>query len=103
MNWFSGRLVPDVDPADEEKADEQMNFGFLTGDGSIEDAYIYATAYPAPEGWAALDLPDGAYWHTEGWTGAILPYAAVAAAADPRGELLGFVRAVQAHGRSLMA
>jgi len=30
MNWFSGRLVPDIDPADEESADEQLNFGFVT-------------------------------------------------------------------------
>ncbi|MCU7855219.1 MAG: hypothetical protein KZQ79_05925, partial [Candidatus Thiodiazotropha sp. (ex Lucinoma borealis)] len=25
MNWFSGRLVPGIDPADEERADEQLN------------------------------------------------------------------------------
>ena len=74
MNWFSGRLVPGIDPADEENADEQMNFGFVTGDGSIPDAYFYATAYPAPDGWTDLALPEGAYWHTEGWTGAVLPY-----------------------------
>jgi hypothetical protein len=55
-----------------------MNFGFVTGDDSIDDAYFYATAYPQPDGWSDLDLPDGASWRTEGWTGAILPYAALA-------------------------
>jgi len=35
MNWFSGRLVPGVDPTDEEHADEQLNFGFVTGEGSV--------------------------------------------------------------------
>ncbi|MES9828360.1 MAG: DUF5996 family protein [Candidatus Thiodiazotropha sp.] len=40
LNWFSGRLVPGVDPADAEHADEQMNFGFVTGDESIPDAYF---------------------------------------------------------------
>ena len=37
MNWFSGRLVPGIDPADSESSEEQMNFGFVTGDASIAD------------------------------------------------------------------
>lgn len=102
MSWFSGRLVPDADPADEEHADEQMGFGFVTGDRSIADTYFYATAYPAPDAWTDLALPDGTYWHTHGWTGAVLPYAALVAAADPLGLLLGFLETVQAHGAHLM-
>ncbi len=54
INWFSGRLVPGVDPADEEKADENLNFGFVTGDSSIPDAYFFATAYPEPDKWTDL-------------------------------------------------
>jgi len=103
MNWFSGRLVPGVDPADEESADEQMNFGFVTGDGSIPDAYLYVTAYPAPDNWTELALPEGAYWHTEGWTGAVLPYAAVVAAHNPQQLLLDYLGSLQAHGKKLMA
>ncbi len=103
MNWFSERLMPGMGPADEENADEQMNFGFLTGDGSIPDAYFYATAYPAPNNWTDLALPDSAYWHTEGWTGAILPYAAVAASDRPLEPLLDYLRNLQTHGASLMA
>ena len=103
MNWFSGRLVPGIDPADEESADEQMNFGFVTGDGSIADAYFYTTAYPVPRNWADLALPEGAYWHTEGWTGAILPYAAVVASGQPLDLVLEYLRSVQAHGKKLMA
>lgn len=103
MNWFSGRLVPGIDPADEESADEQMNFGFVTGDGSIPDAYFYATVYPAPDIWTDLALPEGAYWHTEGWTGAVLPYAAVAASEQPLELLLDYLRTLQAHGKKLMA
>jgi hypothetical protein len=102
MNWFSGRLVPDVDPADEESADEQMNFGFVTGDGSISDAYFYATAYPVPNNWVDLALPEGAYWHTEGWTGAILPYAAVVASKQPLDLLLEYLRSLQTHAAKLM-
>ena len=102
MNWFSGRRVPDVDPADEENADEQMNFGFVSGDDSISDAYFYATAYPAPDNWVDLPLPEGAYWHTEGWVGAILPYTALLESDRPVEYLLGYLQTVQTHGSSLM-
>jgi hypothetical protein len=103
MNWFSGRLVPGVDPADEENADEQLNFGFVTGDSSIPDAYFYITAYPAPDNWTDLALPEGAYWHTEGWTGAVLPYAAVVVSEKPLELLLDYLRSLQVHGKQLMA
>jgi hypothetical protein len=102
MNWFSGRLVAGVDPADEESADEQMNFGFVTGDGAIPDAYFYVTAYPAPDNWTDLVLPKGAYWHTEGWTGAVLPYATVVAASSPYELLLDYLGSLQAQGAKLM-
>jgi hypothetical protein len=102
MSWFSGHRVPGVDPADEERADEQMTFGFVTGDESIQDAYFYATAYPVPAGWTDLMLPDEAYWHTEGWTGAILPYAALVASERPRELLLEYLRVTQAHGKRAM-
>ena len=103
MNWFSGRRLPDVDPADEENADEQINFGFVSGDDSITDAYFYATAYPAPDHWADLPLPKGAYWHSEGWVGAILPYSALLESDRPVEYLLGYLQSVQTHGSSLMA
>ncbi|MCA9929454.1 MAG: hypothetical protein KC419_13285, partial [Anaerolineales bacterium] len=79
--WFSGRLVPDQDPANEEYADEQMNFGFSTGDSSIAEPYFYATAYPTPDAFTSRPLPDDAYWHTTGFNAAILPYAALTATA----------------------
>jgi hypothetical protein len=103
MNWFSGRLVPGVDPADEENADEQMNFGFVTGDGSVSDAYFYTTAYPAPDNWTDLELTGEAYWHTEGWTGALLPYSALLISDHPQQRLLDYLQALQAHGQRLMA
>ena len=102
MNWFSGRRIPGVDPDDEENSDEQMNFGFVTGDSSINEAYFYATAYPAPKNWGNLDLPQDAYWHTEGWTGAILPYAVLTEADDPQALLLEFLHNTQHHGSSQM-
>ncbi|MCU7844438.1 MAG: hypothetical protein KZQ93_11430 [Candidatus Thiodiazotropha sp. (ex Monitilora ramsayi)] len=102
LNWFSGRLVPGIDPADEESADEQMNFGFVTGDASIPDAYFYITAYPTPGQWTDLKLGDGAYWHTEGWTGAILPYEVIATSEKSYERLLGFMQQLHVHGKRLM-
>lgn len=102
LNWFSGRLIPGQDATDAEHADEQMNFGFATGDGSIPEAYFYATAYPTPEGLTAAALPRGARWETEGFTGAILPYEQVASAPDSRESLLEFLQAALEAGARLM-
>ena len=102
MNWFSGRLVPGVDPAQEETADEQMNFGFVTGDSSIPDAYFYVTAYPAPDNWTELALPEDAYWHSENWSGAILPYTAVLETERPSERLIEYLQTLHTHGSTLM-
>lgn len=100
--WFSGRLVPGVDPDDVENADEQMNFGFSTGDSSIPDAYFYATAYPTPDNLTEQPLPPGVYWHTSGFTGAILPYELLVTADDPHNTLLTFLRTAHQAGKTTM-
>ena len=100
--WFSGRLVPGVDPDDEENADEQMNFGFSPGDGGIPEPYFYITAYPLPDGLTDSPLPGDAYWHTEGFTGAILKYESLVNDDEPGETLLGFLRTVQQVGSALM-
>ena len=100
--WFSGNLVPDQDPKDPEVADEQMNFGFVPGDEGITEPYFYATAYPNPENFVEEPLPADAYWHTEGWTGAILPYAALTAADEPRAKLLDYLQKTHEAGKKWM-
>lgn len=104
MLWLSGRLVPDQDPEDEEWADEQMNFGFSTGGDSIsEEPYFYITAYPFPDGLLNARLPSPAGWRSDGWQGAILPYAAVAEAfGSGENLLLSFLRSAQRAGAALM-
>ncbi|MEW5987878.1 MAG: DUF5996 family protein [Chloroflexota bacterium] len=103
MLWFSGRQVPGADPADEEQADEQMNFGFSPGGyGGIPDAYFYVTAYPWPDGLLEAALPAGAYWHTAGWRGAVLPYEESVTAEKPAAELLGFLQVAHAAGARYM-
>lgn len=101
--WFSGRLVADVDPNDEESADEQMNFGFSPGDEVLPEPYFYITAYPsAPELSEAL-LPTGASWQAEPWPGVVLPYPHLTTIADPDDYLLALWRGVLETGKALMA
>lgn len=102
MLWFSGRLVPGQDPANEEYADEQMNFGFSPGDEGIPNPYFYITAYPMPDGLTGAVLPADAKWHTQGFTGAVMMYDALVGADDPAEKLLNFLRAVQKAGADLM-
>ncbi|MBW7883978.1 MAG: hypothetical protein H3C34_15315 [Caldilineaceae bacterium] len=100
--WFSGRLVPGQEDGDPEHADEQMNFGFSTGDEGLAEPYFYAMAYPTPDGFVGQPLPDGARWFTEGFTGAVLPYSVLVETEDPRQKLLAFLRAAHEAGASLM-
>jgi hypothetical protein len=74
MLWLPGELIPDQDPSNEEHADKQMNFGFTLGDENIPEPYFYITAYPLPEALPATQLPAGAAWYTETFSGAIVTY-----------------------------
>lgn len=102
MMWFSGRRVPGVDPANEEQADEQMNFGFSPGDAGIPQPYFYVTGYPLPEGWLDSPLPPPAQWHREGWNGAVLLYQELIQAPDPAVTLLEFWRTARRAGAAAM-
>jgi hypothetical protein len=55
-----------------------MNFGFAPFSPGLERPYLYAYAYPYPNDYMVPPLPEGANWHTEGWTGVIVPYDAIA-------------------------
>lgn len=87
MVWLPGDKVPDVDPADEESSDKQMNFGFTFGDSNIEDPYFYVTAYPLPDALPELALPGPAKWHSGGFSGAVLRYSALRKLPKPRAAL----------------
>lgn len=102
VNWFSGRLVPGQDPDDEENADEQMNFGFATGDSTIPEPYFYATAYPLPDGLSESEMPRGAYWQSEGFQGAVLPYAALVGAETADRTLSEFLGQLHREGSRRM-
>jgi hypothetical protein len=101
MVWFSGRSVPGY--TDPSWADEQMAFGFSTGDESFADPYFYVTAYPWPERLLETPLVEGARWQLEGWRGALLPYEAVQQQDNIPGSLLAFWGQLQASGAGLMS
>lgn len=89
----SGRKIPGTDASDPDTSDEQLNFGFVPGDEGIREPYFYATAYPEPMKRMKARLPTGAYWHTRGWDGAVLPYAELRRARSPERRLREFYRA----------
>ena len=102
MMWLPGEKIPGQDPQDEEYLDKQMNFGFTLGDEGIPEPYFYVTAYPLADAFADLDLPAGATWHTEGFTGAVLRYETLLASQDPRSELVGLWNLLIGAGRDHM-
>ena len=79
-----------------------MNFGFSPGDSGIPEPYFYITAYPLPDKLVGSPLQQGAYWHTEGWNGAVLLYKTLAASPHPESLFLEYLRTTQRHGAELM-
>jgi hypothetical protein len=68
------------------EANEQaahINIGFAPYSAGIDFPYLYAYAYPMKPDYSPPSLPAPADWHTEGWTGVVLPYAAIAAKSHP--------------------
>ncbi len=103
LSWFSGRQVPGQEGKDEGWSDEQMTFGFVTGDEEIAEPYLYATAYPEPEGYVGSDLLQRAYWNEAGFLGAVLPYSALVQANQPVRLLSEFLRQTHEAGASRMS
>jgi hypothetical protein len=77
--WFAGQQADDRHP--------HMNFGFAPFSDDLDRPYLYAYAYPMPERFEQLPLPEGATWHTEGWQGMVYPYDTLAASTDPDGQV----------------
>jgi len=74
---------------DPEEA-RSINVGFSPGDGQIAEPYWYVVPYPDPKRSELPALPHGGYWHTKGWTGAILEassYANVASHQEQHGQV----------------
>jgi hypothetical protein len=74
---FVGNEIDDWQP--------HLSFGFAPFSEGLGRPYLYAYAYPYPEQYEPPVLPSGARWHTQGWTGVVLPYEEIAARDDTAG------------------
>jgi hypothetical protein len=72
-----------------DESQPHLNFGFAPFSAGVETPYLYAYAYPTPPGYTPPQLPAGARWNTQSWTGVMLDYELIAGQPDP----IGFVDA----------
>ncbi|MCP5048121.1 MAG: hypothetical protein GY940_13195 [bacterium] len=79
-----------------------MNFGFVTGDETVNEPYFYITAYPLPEELPKIKLPAGVQWKTEGFNGAVLKYEELTKSNDPKSLLMDYLKTVQGAGSRIM-
>lgn len=106
---FSGRGAPLhpggfpalPDPITQEAySHEVSSAGFWGGDADMP-AFFYSYAYPTPEGFSAREAGiEGAYFDPD-LGEFVLPYSVVAAADDPAGTLLAFLRTTYAAAAEL--
>ncbi len=102
MIWLPGEKIAGQDPNDEEYSEKQMNFGFAFGDDSIPEPYFYVTAYPTPDAMAAIRLPAGSEWRTDGFNGAVLTYRTLRDTSDASDYLQDFWSRLLATGQQHM-
>jgi hypothetical protein len=94
--WFATSQADDQHP--------HMNVGFAPFSDDISRPYLYAYAYPMPDGFERLAVPPGARWHIEGWQGMVYPYDGVVGATNPEAEIEAIYTAVyQTLAPSLLA
>lgn len=73
-----------VEAGDDPEQVRTVGIGMTPGDGGEPEPYFYVTPWPRPEQPGTLpDLPAGGRWQHEGWFGALLPAAELAASSDP--------------------
>ena len=84
--WFA------TDTALESAA--HMNYGFAPFDRAGNGPYLYAYAYPMPEGFEHLPLPEGVRWNASSWNGALVPYSEISRRDDPEAFIESALMAV---------
>ncbi len=101
---FSGLPAPPL-AADrvtqEAYTHEVISFGFWPGDDTLGDAAYYSYTAPEPAGLRDQPLPAGTWTESGSGSLAVLPYATVRAARDPRTTLLAFCQSAYEAGARL--
>jgi uncharacterized protein DUF5996 len=104
---FGGRRAPVPPTAGavtrEAYSHEVVSFGFWAGDQKMREPSYYSYTAPEPAGLRERPLaPAQAFWAEQSSSSlAVLPYAAVRAAADPRRTLLAFLESAYRAGAGL--
>jgi hypothetical protein len=80
-------------PYDDED-ERQVSIGFSTGDETVTEPYIYLTVYPASDELKNVNLPPGAYFQQQGFTGFVLPYIQLQQSQDPEALLHSFTEQI---------
>lgn len=77
--WFKGNELDDYQP--------HINFGFSPASKGFPRPYVYAYAYPMPEGIMNQPLPAPAAWHSGDWKGIVIDYDALSTLNNPDDKL----------------
>lgn len=94
FEWFGTQVQVYEEEGKQKEYRSQLNLGFFPGSPGVEP-YFYSNPWPfEAEALLGQQLTEGASWHTEGWQGAILPYAALVGDKDAAERLRTFARRV---------
>lgn len=76
---FDIATVVTVTPAEDDRPARTVGAGLAPQGGGYQSWYWYVTPWPYPDPGDLPELDGPGSWHTEGWTGAVLPGAVVIA------------------------
>lgn len=68
------------------EAARSVGVGMTPGDGGYAQPYFYVTPWPYPDAAALPPLGEPAFWHTQGWVGAVIEGTAVVETKDARSQ-----------------
>lgn len=71
---------------------DQIAFGYLTGDETVEEPYFYITAYPELENISDIALANDTYWNPDGWQGIVLKYSDLIKTDNPGDVLINHLQ-----------
>lgn len=94
-----------LDPERGAEEGRSVGVGFSPGDDDRPQPHWYVNVFPRPEDPELAELPDGAYWNTEGWLGAVLPGDTIVAAGDAQAQnhrLRTFLQAAVQAARAML-
>ena len=90
FSLYTGNKVKDPKNPEIENM-EQITYGFLTGDSTINEPYFYVISYPNIKNLSDNKLDNDAFWYDEDWQGAILKYQDLYSSPNFNRKLLSFL------------